>query len=282
MLWEWFVCMAKRNYLVRKLRQLVVRNNVFRNNIEGEIMYNYKFDDTLSKRVENHICDKSGNLLFEKICKELCYVLRVVPFDIEVVELLDDYCQNIKDNVQIIKPSGIEKMMLDCIKSDEEQTKDKSQISSNNQKLCEVDFQLSVLQGMYTRYIASGVLGQALKIGKEIRELQAQRNDVLSNISNISNKVSENMHIFLSELKAFLKKIKQMKVSKLIESSDDFDSKVFDFYRKFLVFNLLQKYIDKISIDEFVNWLDSDSSRDYTADRCEEIKSVARYVGTNN
>lgn len=282
MFWNWAVYMAKRNYMICQLRKLVIRNNVFRNNIEGEIMYNYKFDKEVLDVCEEHILSMHDDLPFEYLFKDLCNVLRSVPKDIEVIGILESFCKNFKPDMQIIKTSSIYKFVLDCAISREKQSEFDSRMALNNLKLSEVDFGLSILHGLYVKYVESGMIGSAVKVGNEVKVLQENRSSLVDDINILSSKIINDISNFVNDLKKFLEQIKKMHVTNLTKHSDSFNCNIFNFYKKYLLLNILLNHKEQIDYNDFLNWLCKKHANFLGDNNFEIIESVVSYVATNN
>lgn len=264
---------------VYSLRERAIRNNVFNKNVEGVIMYNYKFDN-IGDDVNKCFLSDIEKDAFDSIIIKINNISRLLPIDICAIADISEYCKE-NSNEKCKEKIHIDGMIENAMLADEDYVKCIEEGARLGARLKEIDFQSAIMQGLYGDYIKRSEIVEAMKITKHIGDLAREKEGVLSDMECYNNLRGNKVNDFINRLAKFLDDIKKLRKTKLEENVSEFDGDIIDFYREYLIYLAILECKQNVSMQKMYEWFSGDMSKDMLGGNFDMVNRQVRYVGTD-
>ena len=226
------------NSLVSK----VIRNNVFRKNIEGEIMYNYKFNDDVTKSLIAS-CDDSIEPDINALVSTINKINKRLYFDNSVyLDFMDRYNRN-KSAEKLHKSTDSRSIIIKDFDAFEElDIKSFKELGDKYSELLNVEeFELKLLEKKKKQLLSDLDIIECIKISKMLSEVKDKISRATLEIDNCNKDIVIKENMYLDKFKDFLE---ELKLNKNIETKyfiEKFGEKFIKNYKRYQVHNLLQR-----------------------------------------
>lgn len=260
-------------YGINTIRNLAIRNNVFRRNIEGEIMYNYKFDNDVSKRASSIIEQEVFDEKVVAIINSLKKTLSNIKYTPSVEMVLNKYCQD-----GLHRQNNSQKDMRVQVKFAEAFSKSEIDsflnLSKNfDDKITSLEFELGVVNGFIKKCLSLRDMRMLIVYKDKASSILSELDSEFNKLSEINKDIVVREKEFLKNLKEFVGDLKKSKKWSAVDVSSRFDERVVDMYKNLVLIDFFENLQCQYGEGSLKIFLERDDLKDYLQDKILLLKS---------
>lgn len=236
-------------------------------------MYNYKFDNNVSKRAGSIIEQDVLNAKVVYIINNLKKVLSNIKYTPSIEVTLNKYCQD-----GIHRQNNSQKNMRVQIKFGEAFLKSEidsflNQSKNFNDKITALEFELGVVNGFIKECLSLQDMHMLIAYKDKANSILSELDSEFNKLSEINKNIVEREKDFLKSLKEFVCDLKKFKKSSVVDVCSRFDARVVDMYKNLVLIDFFENLQYQYGEGSLKMFIERDDLKDYLQDKILLIKS---------